>query len=86
MNFSEKEQTQNHKEKEEISTKPQKIEGQHDHAFSVCKGKDISGRELNFSGDRRFKSLNGNISSLLCTENMEIFFIDVHNVIKEGEM
>lgn len=64
--------------------KTQKIEGQPDHAFRVCKGKDIS--DLNFSGDIRFKGLNGNISSLLCTESMEILFIDVHNVIKEGEI
>lgn len=86
MNYSEREQTQNHKEKKEISAKPQKIEGQPDHAFRVCKGKDISGGDLNFSGDIRFKGLNGNISSLLCTESMEILLIDVHNVIKEGEI
>lgn len=38
--------------------KAKKIEGQADRVFRVCKEKDISGRDLNFSRDIRFKSLN----------------------------
>lgn len=69
MNFPEREQAQNHKEKKEASAKTQKIEGQPHHAFRVCKGEDISSGDQNSSGDIGFKSLNGNISSVLCTEH-----------------
>jgi len=64
--------------------KAKEIEGQTDHAFRVCKEKDSSGRDLNFSGDRRFKSLNE--TSVLYAATMENLLIDMCNVTKKGEI